>query len=149
MTVFSQDWLHMQEQVYSIKFKKKHHLLMFWYERKRTDSHLEKKIWLTINPSKYEIPSDLASAAGISPRCPRLKCSKLLAAVFLEPCSLKLFRICSLAALAFLAVFCIAEVSLSCFDRSVATLHRRASVYTTFRPPFDFLISVFSFLNCG
>ena len=31
--------------------------------------------------------------------------------------------------------FCLAEVSLFCFDRSVVTLYRRASVYTTLPSP--------------
>ena len=39
------------------------------------------------------------------------------------------------------AVFCLAEVSLFCFDRSVVTLHRRASVTPPF-PPLDFLLSI-------
>ena len=105
--------------------------MMFWYERKRM---ARKRFDLkSTHPSTK---SDLAFKrlqSRISSRCSRLKCSKLLAAVFSDPCSLKLFRICSVAALACCSsIFFIEEVSLVCFDRSVATLHRRASVYTTF-----------------
>ena len=39
-------------------------------------------------------------------------------------------------------VFWLVEVSLFCFDRSVVTLHRRASV-TPLSPPLDFVLSVF------
>ena len=113
------------------KFKKIHHLMMFWYERKRM---ARKRFDLKSNHPSTK--SDLAFKrlqSRISPRCSRLKCSKLLAAVFSDPCSLKLFRICSVAALASCSsIFFIEEVSLVCFDRSVATFHRRALVYTTF-----------------
>ena len=105
--------------------------MMFWYERKRM---ARKRFDLKSNHPSTK--SDLAFKrlqSRISPRCSRLKCSKLLAAVFSDPCSLKLFRICSVAALASCSsIFFIEEVSLVCFDRSVATLHRRALVYTTF-----------------
>ena len=40
-----------------------------------------------------------------------------------------------------MAVFCLAEVSLFCFDRSVVTLLRRASVTPPY-PPSHFLLSV-------
>ena len=42
-------------------------------------------------------------------------------------------------------VFCLAEVSLFCFDRSVLTLHRRASIPPP-SPPSDFLLSISVFL---
>ena len=53
----------------------------------------------------------------------------------LQQCSLRLFRICSVAA--------VVLFSLLSFDRSVVTLYRRASV-TPSSPPSDFLLSVFS-----